>query len=84
MATTSKTVTNTYTDLALGASAVYIQNKGSVQIEVYVDSALPADTEEGIYLLPESPGVTISLTGSDTIYVKVERHEGVSTIVCVH
>ena len=84
MATTTYSIDSTYTDLDIDADTVYIHAKGSQQVELYIGNSAPAQTDEGVPLTMESPGVTITLTGGDTIYAKTEAHSATSTIVCVY
>ena len=84
MATTSYTVTGNYQDLAISASDVYIQAKGTAKVEMYIGDSVPNLYDEGVSLTSDSPGITITLSEGDTIYAKTEDINAVSTIVCVY
>ena len=74
MATITYSIPSTYTDLGIAADTVYIHAKGSQQVELYIGNSAPAQTDEGVPLTIDSPGITVTLTDGDTIYAKTEAH----------
>jgi len=84
MPTQNYEITTTYTELVISADTVYIQNKGSAKVELYVGNSMPSQDDEGVRITSDMHGVTVKLTNGESIYAKTESNYNLSTIVCVY
>ena len=68
-----------WTEVTANGSA-FLQNRGGSPAEVWLGAEMPSDATAGIYLYPKSPGIQITLTGSDKLFVR-DRDNNAPTIV---
>ena len=85
MPTLNKNITASYVDMVIPVSTdVYVQNKGSVPIELVFATALPASSVEGLRLYPGELGINFTLAALEFCYAKTEEIGGTSVAVFVH
>jgi hypothetical protein len=85
MATVRKVITDQYVDiLAPVYNSVYIQNRGSYTIEIYLSSTPPTASTEGLTVLPGQLGLNFTLDADESCYIKTESIGDKSQIVVVY
>ena len=84
MTTETKSITSSYTDLAMPeAIQIFAQNKGSVPIELYFGTT-PSASAEGLKLMPNTQGFSFSLSAGESCYGKTEGTQNISQAVFIY
>lgn len=85
MSTINKSTTSSYVkwgDIPV-TSTVYIQNVGNYKAKVTFADSAPSESDFGIILYPDDLGVSITLTGTDEVYIKSLDSTTETTLVAV-
>jgi len=85
MATFRKVITDQYVDILVPVDKpVYIQNRGSATVEIYLGASTPHSGTEGLTLEPGQLGLNFALEAEEACYIKTEVSGKTSQIVGVH